>query len=481
MSGAARGTACLALALLLGGCGAVLDARRTQREVEGRATGEARLENASREIGTNLAAHVAYALVHRPSMASAWLAVEDARLALREIAASAPLASLTPWNAIGADGTLGHSESSDSAHFDKLKTRTEGKGTASLSLDILLYDFGRNAANARAQAERVVAAELEATSAGYSVFEDVAEAYFMRLQTAALLEVALTNAQMRAEHLEQAEQRLDAGEAKPLDVLRARLDLAESRELVVAASNNFENACATFANTLGLEASQGRELWAGEPGGADGIRRGFGETHEDAASLFAFARTNAPACLVSRARLRAASAALDYAIADLRPTVSASVALNWTDPLWYWRWGVNAAQSLFTGWRRTTAVERATVALKSAAADVDEAELKLSLALEIAVEERDNAREAFLTAEASVKSARENLETVSEQLLVGDVSRIEYTDAVADLMSALANRVKAFYRGQIAESKLFALTGRPPRYWQAGEPSGPESPEGEGT
>ena len=78
--------------------------------------------------------------------------------------------------------------------------------------------------------------------------------------------------------------------------------------------------------------------------------------------------------------------------------------------------------------------------------------------------ERDNAEEALSTARASVQRGRENLETVREQYQVGDVSRVDYTDAAADYTEALGDRVRAFYRGQIAEAKLFRLAGRMPKY-----------------
>ena len=270
---------------------------------------------------------------------------------------------------------------------------------------------------------------------------------------------------MRVEHLAQAEARLQEGEAQRLDVTRARLDLAEAKENVVAVSNDFVLAGADLASAIGLEASCGPSL----PLSDWRFTRVFAPTGAPSVDLFDFARTNAPAIQASRAKLRAASSAVDYAVADLRPTLSASLSLNWTDPMWYWRWGVSAAQSIFTGFRKTTAVDRARVALESAAYEVDAAELELSLSIESAVAERDNAREAFESALASVASASENLETVSAQLAVGDASRIEYTDAVASFVSAMANCEKAFYRGQIAEAKLFSLVGVEPQYGNGGE------------
>lgn len=451
----------LVASLAFAGCETVSRAREAQRDVHDQATGETTVEAEAPRVGESLEEMVAYAMANRPAMKSAWLAVEDARLALKEIEANAPLASSTPWNAFDANLSGGYAASSTPAHLDKMKVKTKGGWSAALSLDILIYDFGRNAANAKAQTERVIAAELSCLNTGYSIFESVAEAYFVRLQSAALLEVAFTNKQMRAEHLELAEARLKEGEAQRLDVTRARLDLAEANETVVAASNDLVMASANLASAIGLDAAG----WSSEiPLSGEKFTRVFADTRERADELFYFARTNAPAMQASRAKLRAASAAVDYAIADLRPTVSASISLNWTDPLWYWRWGVNAAQSLFTGFRKTAAVDRARVALETSAKEVEEAELSLSLSIERAVAERDNARQALAAAQTSVRSAVDNLKTVYGQLAVGDASRIEYTDAVASYVTAMANSEKAFYRAQIAEAKLFALVGREPQY-----------------
>lgn len=458
-------TAIAALAAFAG-CETVERARIAQSEVKGRETGDEPAAAVAQRLDASLEEMVAFAMTNRPSMKSAVLAVEDARLALKEIAAAAPLASSTPWNAVDANVSGGYSASSKQAHFEDLKTKTDGDWSATLSLDILVYDFGRNDANARAQAEMVVAAELGCVQTGYAVFEEVAEAYFSRLQSAALLDVARTNVQMRAQHLERAEARLAEGEAQRLDVTRAKLDLDEAIESMVSMSNEYATASANLAYALGLDAADWSNVL---PSPGEMREKVFADTSACSSELFAFARTNAPSLMASRAKLRAASAAVDHAIADLRPNLSASLALNWTDPLWYWRWGVNGAQSLFTGFRKTTAVDRARVSMISAAKTVDEAELALSLAIERAVAERDNAREALSAAQSSVRSAADNLETVSGQLLVGDASRIEHTDAVASFVSAMANSRKALCRAQIAEAKLFALTGVEPRYGKAGE------------
>lgn len=459
----------LATPMALAGCLSLVEVRDAQNAVAGRASDlpVSVSEGARvRLLGADLPTLVDFALTNRPSMASSVLAVEDARLALREIAADAPLLSSTPWMAPDVSVSIGHSESSAAAKFDALKSRTDGRASGALSLDVLLWDFGRNSARQHLQAERVVSAELACVCEGFAVFDEVASAYFTTLEKDTLLEVALTNECEYVEHLRRAEEELKAGVGKQLDVLRARLDVATARERTVAASNEVATAGAELMRALGIELSRGDrdDVLARDTGSLERLVVAFPVTGFDAGEAFAFARTNAPAMRVKRAELRAASAGVDAAMADLYPSVTASVSLDWTDPLWLWRWGVSGAQSLFTGWKKTTAVDRAVVAMQQADAALGEAEQALSAAVALAVAERDNAHKAFATACESVASAKENLDLVRQRFDVGEASAVDFTDAVADYVTALGNRVTAYYRGQRAEAKLIETLGLEPRY-----------------
>lgn len=453
----------IALSAVLAGCGsskAVREARHAQRmhDVAEMSSGKTDLR------GCSLEQLVDFALTNRPSMARARLAVRDARLALREIAADAPLISSTPWGAFDASASVGRSESSKAGR--SLHGPTAGAGSGALSLDVLIYDFGRNKAAANAAAEEVIAAEVSLLDAGYSVFEDVSTGYFVLLRNEALLEVAVSNVAEYAEHLAQAEMRMSCGEAKEIDVLMAKLDLANSVQDAVAASNDVKTAGADLMAALGVDAASGdfRDVLGEINGGLPRMKRAFATTSGPVAEIFGFASTNALSMQIARTRLKAASYQVDAAIANLYPTISANLSLDWTDPRWYWRWGANVAKSLFTGGRKTTAVKRATVALDSAAHNVKSTELDLSREVEVAVAERDNAGEALVAARLSVRRAKENLDTVREQYNIGEADRIDYTAAAAGYASALGDLVRSFYRGQMAEAKLFRVAGRTPEY-----------------
>ena len=456
-----------AVSSIVAGCATIHNARQVQRELAPRGDDGIAAQSCERVDfrGASLADLVGFALTNRPSIASKVLAVEDARLTLRALAANAPVLSETPWTAISAYASVRHSESTDA-----LSPRyggdwnTSGGASGAISLDLLIWDFGRYDASARAQAESVVAAEYALAAETDLVCREVAVAYFDFMERRALLEVALTNRQQYAEHLVRAEEFLKAGEANRLDVLKARLDLSRARQTVVTASNLVDTTGAALMCALGVDASRGTsaEAFGDAPVGIDSVRRAFARTTEDVDEAFAFARTNAPALRVARARLRSASHSVDYAIANLMPTISATTSFSWTDPFWYWSWGFSAAQSLLSGGRDLTAVDRAVVACESAAVDLDAAEQQLSVSLETAIANRDNSAQAVSSALAALRSAKENLDTVREQFSIGTASRVDLSDAIAADSQARGDCISAFYDGQRAEASIFAILGCPP-------------------
>lgn len=454
---------------VVAGCRTIMNAHEKQRELS--PYGEVdNSTNANEEVKkVNLAGYsldqlVDFALTNRPSVVIANLAVEDARLALKAIDSNAPLLSTTPWNALQLSANINYSASSEADYRPRLET--EGGATGGLSLQILLYDFGRNQSEAGAQAERVIAAEMDALRESYNVFNEVTTAYFKLLESDALLENAQSNVVEYVVHLQQAEERLAAGEALKLDVTRAKLDLSKAYESTLVASNQVSIAGVTLMKALGIDALHGNrdEVYPARGLMLDTVMRGFADTDYDVNEIYLAALESSPAVNLARARFRAASREVDRAIADMMPNVTANVGLNWMDPLWAWNWGVGAVQSLFQGFRKTTAVDRAVLALEAAAMEVQEAEHQLSLDVETAIANRDDAKKILETSYISIARAMENLDLVKERLYDGDANRVDYTVATVDLVSQISYAVSAFYNGQQSEAKLFSIIGLMPTY-----------------
>ncbi len=401
---------------------------------------------------------VEFAMTNRPSLEVARLAVSNAALSVIEATADRELQ-------MSLAGGYSQSTANNGSHFSWHQRR--GKGTADISFDILLVDCGRIDARERQAREDLVAAQRNLEETEFKVFAEVAETYFVLLRNDALLEVAHTNEHQYAEHLRQAEQLHEAGEAQKLDVLKARVDLSDPRLGTINASNDVLTAGAEFLRALGLQAdraSRADVLRVAKDTFAASTKRELPVTRFLAEDGLQLARTNAPPLRALRARLRAASAEVDYAVADLMPKLSLSSAFSFADPTWNWSWGFSAIQTVLDGYRKRTAVDHAVVAMNTARLAVDEAEQTLSRDLAVAVATRDNARQSLETARVEVEQAKENLQTVIEQYKLGEASRVDFTDAAGSYASAPGARVKAFYAGEIAEAVLIRLTGSvPPR------------------
>lgn len=454
-------------AMMVVGCTTIKNAREAQERIADKASGkEAEISNEKVNlVGLKLEELVDYAMTNRETVIEAELKVKDAHLAMKELRADAPLISPTPWNAPNIGVSASYGESSNPVHSKNFDGKLErGKFGAALSLDLLIYDFGRHDAKVKAAAENVIAAEIALNDARYDVFEEVSTAYFNMLEARSLLAVAETAANRYALHLDRAKLKYEQGEAKKIDVAKAALDLSEANDKVVAAENKVATCGVELVTALGIAADQAtwKDIIESSTSEIDSRIECYKPTMRTAVECFDLGCTNYPAMQIARARLRAASNQVDYAIADLKPSVSLNTSLNFSDPLWWWKWGVGASQNLFSGFRRTTAVDRAVVAMETAAAEVDRTEHQLSLAVSLAIAERDNARVAYATSEESVLNAKSFLDLADEQYKVGDLSRVDFQDSVSDYASALGTRVTAFYRGQKAEAKIFRLIGEKP-------------------
>ena len=445
--------------LFASGCETVDRARRAQAEAEAAGKDEPVARESVQNVnfkGYRLADYVAWAMNHRPGIEAAYLSISNAVLELSRV---------TSDRALQANLSSGFSQSTANrnSHFSGHQDR--GKFTSDVSFDLLIYDFGRIDAPERQARENLVAAPRVLAEQEFIVFNDVAKSYFTLLRNDVLLEVARTNEFQYAEHLRQAESLFAEGEVKKLDVLKARVDLSDARLAMISASNDVVTAGAEFIRALGLSVDcVSREDVASVAENAlESFRRDLPSTVYGASEALDLARTNAPSLKALRARLRAASAEVDYAIADLFPTISFSGAVSFADPAWNWSWGFKALQNLIDGYRKRTFVDEAVVALERSRVALDEAEQNLSRDLAVATATRDNARVSLETARIEVQQAKENLDTVVEQYRLGDASRIDFTDAASGFASALGARVKAFYAGEIAEAELIRLTGVVPQ------------------
>ena len=179
---------CAVAALVLAcGCETIERARKAQAEVApaGKdapsATGEVKRVDLK---GLRLVDYVAWAMNHRPSIEAAHLAVSNAVLELARVTSDRDLQ-------VNLSSGFSQSTANRTSHFSGHQER--GKFSSDMSLDLLIYDFGRIDARERQARANLVAAQRDLADEEFAVFNDVAQAYFTLLRNDALLEVARTN------------------------------------------------------------------------------------------------------------------------------------------------------------------------------------------------------------------------------------------------------------------------------------------------
>ena len=394
--------------------------------------------------------YVSYALSNRPDVVAAQLSADSALIAV-DVAGSGR------WPQIS--GRTGYSRSTGNRKPGG-DWRTEGVWAGSVDLDLMICDFGKISAQERAAVENWLAAAEDCADAKLAAAFDVRSCYFDWLRAEAMVAVAQTNEMQYAEHLRQALGRFEVGDVRKLDVTQARLNHSNAGLALLTASNAVSSASAKLMKSMGVSAAF---VPASAGIGLDRPPFRLPATDMDARAALDLARTNAPSLRVRRALVRAASARVDYAVADLFPTISVGTGFTFSNPdfpaTWNWSFAGNIAGSIFQGFRKKRAVDAAVVDLLAARALLADAEQSLAAEIAIAVADRDTARRALATARLIVREAAENLDVVTEEYRVGEASSIDFLDAVAQHTAALGDRVKAFYVEQTAEAKLARLVG----------------------
>ena len=121
----------LAALLITAGCSTVQDAREAQRELAPAGENASAPVSATLDLrGFSLEKLVGFAMTNRPSVVAARYAVDDARLALRQLAADAPVVSDTPWTAPKISASAGHTETSRGTKLEDHAFGTDGRASA---------------------------------------------------------------------------------------------------------------------------------------------------------------------------------------------------------------------------------------------------------------------------------------------------------------------------------------------------------------
>jgi outer membrane protein TolC len=309
--------------------------------------------------------------------------------------------------------------------------------SASVSADLLLYDFGRTPAAVREVVLRLLAAEARLRASENSTAYQIRTGLYDLLRAQELLIVAQENERQYKVRLGQVRALAEVGRRIKYDITKAEVDLGNAEVTLIDARNAVRTARATLNRRLGLAEEPGYRVAdppaVAPPAGFEDLMKAARERQPELASL--------------RAEEKAASAVVDQAVADLYPSLRASGEYGWgggSFPLiWNWAAGLSGSLNLFSGWRKTSRVDQSVAQLRSARAATAEREQRIYEDLSRAWAQSESARERQSVTELTVRQARETLELVVERYRLGKASSVELTDAQVALTTARAEQVRA--------------------------------------
>lgn len=438
----------LAPVLLLAACSAIGEARRAQDPASA-APGE-RTATAA-ELGLTagspltLERALAIALEHNPQVGSAHARIQAAEARVRQTGA------LT-LPSVSASGSV---DVNQARAGDPLVTSDVDKGHGgSISASMLLYDFGSASAAARAAGEEWSAAIADYDSASVDVAFALRQAFFSVLQGQELVGVGQETVRGFEKRLEQVRGFVEVGTRTKYDLTKAQVDLGNAQLDLVRARNQLSIARAVLNASLGLAEDPAYAL--AKPPVDEGAA-------PDLASLAAEAKERHPRLQALNFREKAASAAVDGAIADLFPAFSARASFSWSGDFtpisWSWLAGAAFDWLLYGGGALEGRIEEAVAGLRLARSARAAGEQDVYSGLRQAVSNFEDARERLKISALTTRAAEENLTLVQGRFDVQRASSVELTDAQVALAVARGERVRAEFDIQIGRAAVARAAG----------------------
>jgi outer membrane protein TolC len=339
--------------------------------------------------------------------------------------------------------------------------RTLYQGVASLSYT--LFDGNARIGNVRQARGREDAAGAALDAAGQGVLSRVVGVYLGVLGASQVLEAHDQHlAALRAERA-RVGQRLDAGRAAPLEVLRVDAERAGAEADRVQYASALEQARLDLARLTGVPAQ------ATDPGRLQAVVCAD-TTLAAREPLLAQALARSAALRQARDQKAAADAGRGVARSAFWPELKAvGNYLAYADASDHrageWNAGLQLSMNLFAGGAIRARATRASAAARAAGEQLRAAELQLG-------QELDRARAAVAESHARVLSLEQAVASLAEvariervSLTAGSGTQTDYLRAEADLLAARAHRVEARHREIAARVELARVTGQLDLAW----------------
>jgi outer membrane protein TolC len=403
-----------------------------------------------------LAEAITFALGNNPRLRSARAAIEQARG--QGQVAFAPF--LPQIEILAQDGTVSSTLApgvpGSEGYILANGTGTRTYAEAEVALQWTLYDFGRTGGRYRQAVARERIAELQLVRAEETVEFDVATTYLGVLLARASRRVQEDAVRRAQAILDDTTARRKGGTALKEDVLRAEVQLSESRESLIVAREGQFNAVARLNNAMGRNAAlplDVADLDAEPP-----LPGALAELLEQAAA-------ERPEVGVATQAVAAAQEGRQAARGEFLPRVYVQASAGHTDGQnvitgWQEGAGLHVEAPLYAGGRHLGQLRAAEAEIEAALADAQIILDAISLQVNLAYRGVVAAHERIALARTAVVQAEENLRLVQVRYRNGNATPTDIVDSEAALTRSQQRFFSAGYTYLAALARVDYAVGQ---------------------
>lgn len=287
---------------------------------------------------------------------------------------------------------------------------------------------------------------------------DVTRAFYGILVLQELAELMERARDQTARHVETVERRYEAGLESRFDLLRARVQLANTEPQVIKSRNDLEIALNGFKTLLGFSREADLTL--------DG-RLEYEPVEVDLAQSLEEARTNRPEIRSISLRRSMAGKALSIAKKANWPDLALVANYDYKKPLhfedeWGSDWSVSLAvqMSLFTGFENLGKMKQARARLRQAEHGLRLTEEGVELEVASAYLRLQESKKIVESQQGNVTQAEETLKIAEERYSRGLATSLEVMDTQLAFTQARMNYLRAISDYIIARADIQRATGR---------------------
>jgi len=323
-----------------------------------------------------------------------------------------------------------------------------------VSVNQLLFDFGKRYASVQATRFLRDAARLRRDAQAVLISAEVKQAYYNLLQTKRARSLRAETVEQYHQHLAAAQTRFDAGARPKYYVTKAETDLSSAELDLIKADKDYQVAQAVLATAMNFIDPPPFDIvdtldFEKYDATLDGILARATSDRQDLKGL--------------AAQVDSSRKSLTAARGDLFPVFYASAAYQFggsRSPYTNgWNAGVNVTADLFTGLRKIGKIAEARDLMRQTETQVESLKLQISIDARQAFLSLQEAEKAIQTATLSIKQAKENLAIAEISYTTGSGTPLDVTDATVLYSNARLNLISALYDYKIARANIEKTMG----------------------